>query len=206
MKPVKATSTAGRILSCLVLGALSMVVAAADVGPHLVIYPAAVRTHPGAMVQFSAVHYTATGQRRAPSGVRWWAGGGEVAPDGTYRAGAVPGTYRVQAVADGLRAAATVVIVAAASPATSPARIRVTPAVARLQVGDAVRFQALVYDAAGRRLYSTPQWRAEEGRIDEQGMYIATTPGRYTVSASAAAGKVIGTATVVVDPVPDRSR
>ena len=88
--------------------------------------------------------------------------------------------------------------VSAASP-TMPVRVEVQPALVTLTPGQPQHFQAYGYDAEGRKLSFSARWSTEPGaRIDASGLFVASRAGRYTVAASNAGGRVVGTAVAIV--------
>ncbi|MGB3464481.1 MAG: carbohydrate-binding domain-containing protein [Cyclobacteriaceae bacterium] len=74
--------------------------------------------------------------------------------------------------------------------------INVTPANTSLSVGQTTQFQASATDQFGAPISTSFNWTASGGTITSGGLYTATTPGSYTVTA--ASSGVNATATVTV--------
>jgi hypothetical protein len=70
-------------------------------------------------------------------------------------------------------------------------RLSLEPAIQTVKTGDVVRLKAQPHDAKGRPIAGLPvRWAVDAvalsgvAQIDEQGTFVAETPGRYTVTAS----------------------
>lgn len=88
----------------------------------------------------------------------------------------------------------------AAEPAAA-VRIEVRPALVSLSPGQRQHFQAHALDGSGAQRPFAAQWSTEPGaRIDASGLFVSHTPGRYTVVAGDAEGRVVGTAVAIVQP------
>lgn len=115
---------------------------------------------------------------------------------------------RLHAVAPG-----TATITAKAGSATTPISIQVlpntatklllTPGTSTARTGDVVRFKADLRNAANREIAGVPVRWAIDGsggvaQIDAEGAFVAETPGKYTVTATA--GTLASDAVVDVSP------
>ncbi len=70
------------------------------------------------------------------------------------------------------------------------ARIDVTPNDVSLQVDDTTQFTATGYDQNGNVYQIDPVWSTDGGTIDQDGNYVSTVPGDFSVTASV--GNVYG--------------
>ena len=118
--------------------------------------------------------------------------------------GREPGQARLVAEAEGLRAEALVSV--SANPV---AELRIESPVTHACTGDVLRFRATGLDAAGAAqdgvpitytFYARPDddlGQAASGRIEQDGRFVAETPGLYTIVASS--GQSSASATVRID-------
>jgi len=148
--------------------------------------------------------------RFVPAGGRFE---GTVEPGGTLRS-AAPGVLPVGVTA----------IVPGQPPVTErieirmvpgpAARVEVTPAVARLAVGQRVRYGAAAFSAAGDERADRAAWSSSAPgvvRITEGGMATAVAPGRATLTASVGEARgtrqveVVGQRVATLEITPDRA-
>jgi plastocyanin len=122
-----------------------------------------------------------------------------VAPDGRLTAVA-PGKATVTATAGRASQAVPVEVVA-----NTAAKLALSPATRTVRTGDVIRFAAEARTPAGRSLGELPvRWAVAGGgaatvaQIDDQGAFVAETPGKYTVTA--AIGGLSSEAVVEVQP------
>jgi hypothetical protein len=93
-----------------------------------------------------------------------------------------PGSAIIRAVAGSARGEMRVTVV----PNTIR-RVEITGGAPEARQGDVLRFKAVARDAAGREVTGlTPAWTMAPGSglIDDDGTFVANSPGAYTVSAS----------------------
>ena len=62
--------------------------------------------------------------------------------------------------------------------------IVISPDNSELTEGAALQYTAIGYDQFGDEIAFTPNWSASGGSINDQGLYIATSTGNYTITAS----------------------
>jgi hypothetical protein len=120
-----------------------------------------------------------------------------VTPDGRLRALA-PGKVTITGQAGKARNSLQLQVVP-----NSLSRLEVEPAGASVRTGDVVRFKAVGRAPTGKSVSGfAVRWSVAGGdgvvRIDEDGAFVAETPGRYTVSA--AAGTQVADQVVTVSP------
>ena len=166
--------------------------------------PRVTRVATGTRLTLAGVAYSAQNDRRDDP-VRFASsapGVVSVSADGRLSALA-PGRATVTARAGSATVPMTVEVVA--NPVT---RLVLEPAGQAVRTGDVVRFQARPTDASGKPVRNLAvRWSiaalgaAGVAQVDDEGTFVAETPGRYTVSAS------IGgqTADAVVDAAPRRA-
>lgn len=163
--------------------------------------PDRVELAPGGTVRFTARVLDESG-RELSIQPEFRAEGGELAADGTYRAGEVPGeSYRVYAFLKepALSAHAEVVIVA---PRPTAYRLVLEPARATVDPDDTVTFQATLY-AGEERVHVWPwdfHYEADEGRFHGKVYRAPTLAGTYKVRVRHERGTAEGE--VVVRPGP----
>jgi hypothetical protein len=165
--------------------------------------PVVSRVATGTRLTLSGVAYSAQNDRRDDA-VRFVSSAPRVlsvSADGRLSALA-PGRATITARAGGAAVPMTVDVVA-----NPVARLAIDPAGQSVRAGDVVRFQARPTDASGKPVRNLAiRWSlaavspAGVAQVDDDGAFVAETPGRYTVSAS------IGgqTTDAVVDVVPRR--
>jgi hypothetical protein len=143
-------------------------------------------------VQFTAAGFDAKGN---PVGVVpvWATAGGAIDASGLYSGGPI-GTFTVTAT-DGLVFGTTTVTVTAGAPAS----LDVTPETAELRVGENRTFTAVVRDADGNAVAATVTWSVDAtGTIGPTGVFVATSAGTGTVTATVAGTSLSDTAQVTV--------
>ena len=168
------------------------------------VHPRVARVATGTRLTLAGVAYSAQNDRRddpvrfassAPAVV-------SVSADGRFSA-LTPGRATITAKAGAATVPMTVEVIA--NPVT---RLALEPAGQTVRTGDVVRFQARPTDASGKPVRNLAvRWSiaalgaAGVAQVDDEGAFVAETPGRYTVSAS------IGgqTADAVVDAAPRRA-
>jgi hypothetical protein len=102
-------------------------------------------------------------------------------PDGLLQAVA-PGRAQISATAGGITERFAVEVVG-----TPVATVEVQPSTAQARTGDVVKLRAVARDAQGREIRGlTPSWLFTPGNglVDEEGAFVAYTPGTYQVTAS----------------------
>ena len=149
--------------------------------------PAVARLAAGSRLTLAGVAYSAQNDRRDDA-VRFTSSAPRViavSADGRLSALA-PGRATITARAGAASAPMTVDVVA--NPVT---RLALEPAGQTVRTGDVVRFTARPTDAAGRAVRNLAvRWSIAElgpsavAQVDDEGAFVAETPGRYTVSAS----------------------
>ncbi len=165
--------------------------------------PAVTRLATGTRLTLSGTPYSAQNDRRDDA-VRFSSSAPRVATisaDGRLTALA-PGRAVITARAGAATTPVTIDVVS--NPVT---RLAIEPAGRSVRTGDVVRFSARPTDAAGRAVRGLGvRWSLEAlnpagvAQVDEEGAFVAETPGRYTVSAT------IGSQTndAVIDVAPRR--
>lgn len=149
------------------------------------IQPAPAMLLAGTRLALTGVPFSAQGDRRADP-VSFSSSAPRVAsvtPDGRLSALA-PGRAVITARSGAARAALTLRVV----PNTA-ARLAVDPALKTVKTGDVVRFRVQAQDAKGRAIADLPvRWAVNAvapsgvAQVDEQGAFVAETPGKYTVT------------------------
>ncbi|HET6762575.1 MAG TPA: hypothetical protein VFH27_02860, partial [Longimicrobiaceae bacterium] len=130
------------------------------------------------------------------------AGGGTINGTGVFTAGTVPGTFANTVVASvgSISGSATATVTPGAA-----ASITVTPSLATLTPTGTQQFTAVVRDASGNVLSTTPAWAvvAGGGAITSAGLFTAgTVSGTFPNTVTATLGSLVGTASVAVIAAP----
>jgi hypothetical protein len=168
----------------------------------LTVSPASATLAAGGTQQFTVVTKDGNGKIITGTTPTWAvaAGGGTISPTGLFTAGTTAGTYTntVTVTCSGITATATVIVTPGAA-----ASITVTPNPATLPISTTQQFTAVVKDANGNVVASTPVWSVVNpvaGTINSgTGLFTAgTTPGTYTNTVVATSGSLSGSATVIV--------
>lgn len=151
------------------------------------IQPAPSKLLAGTRLTLTGVPFSAQGDRRSDL-VSFSSSAPRVAsvtPDGRLSALA-PGQATITARSGAARSALSVQVV----PNTA-ARLAVEPALKTVKTGDVVRFKAQAQNAKGRPLTDLPvRWAVNAvapsgvAQVDDQGAFVAETPGKYTVTGS----------------------
>lgn len=146
--------------------------------------PATARLAVGQRIRFDAKVYSAAGDERTADRVTWTSSNAavlRVSERGLVTA-VGPGRATITATAGSARQATPVQVIA-----NTIARIELTPATPRAREGDVVDFEAVAYDAAGRRIAGlAPMWSFApgEGLIDHEGKFVGYNAGEYLVTAN----------------------
>lgn len=164
---------------------------------RLEILPRTVTMVPGQVVRFTAVAKTDQRVEFTPGGLYWSATGGGVDGVGSFQAGDLLGTFKVMVRHNDLRAIATVRIVDQGLP---PARVVVSPSAKTVKVGRSIRFKARAYNRYKSKLKGVKfVWQVSgEAKIGQNGKFIASAPGTFTITARDPKSKVSGSAQVTV--------
>jgi hypothetical protein len=198
-----------RIARVIVVSAFAVLFVAAcssstDFSPitSLTIAPTSVTLPVNGTQQFTVVTKDGNGKVITGTTPTWAvaAGGGTISPTGLFTAGTTAGTFTntVTVTCSGITVTATVIVTPGAA-----ASITVTPNPATLPISTTQQFTAVVKDANGNVVASTPVWSVVNptaGTINSStGLFTAgTTPGTYTNTVVATSGSLSGTATVIV--------
>ena len=165
------------------------------------IQPAPSKVVVGTRIAFNGTPFSAQGDRRTDP---------VTFSSGAPRVASVTSDGRLTALAPGK---ATITARSGAAKSTLELRVvrnmvsRLTldPATRKVRTGDVVRFKAQPLDARGKTLADLPvRWAVEAvalpgvAQIDDRGVFVAETPGRYTVTASV--GERSADAVVQVEP------
>jgi hypothetical protein len=165
------------------------------------IQPAPSKVVVGTRIAFNGTPFSAQGDRRSDP---------VIFSSGSPRIASVTSDGRLTALAPGK---ATITARSGAAKSTLELRVvrnmvsRLTldPATRKVRTGDVVRFKAQPLDARGKTLADLPvRWAVEAvalpgvAQIDDRGVFVAETPGRYTVTASV--GERSADAVVQVEP------
>jgi hypothetical protein len=156
-------------------------------------------------VQFTVLVHTNLNTVYTPDRIRWSATGGVIGNEGKYTAPTQAGTYRITARMRHMQATAQVEVKVFQPPI---ARVAVNPPSVSLEIGQSYQFQAIAYDTMNRPVQFVPVWTVTMGgSVSNTGMFSATRPGQFVVTARDAQSNIAGNATVVVrqpSPVPVR--
>ena len=149
------------------------------------IQPAPSKLLAGTRLTLTGIPFSAQGDRRNDP-VSFSSSAPRVAsvtPDGRLTAVA-PGQATITARSGAARAALSLQVV----PNTA-ARLAVEPALKTVKTGDVVRFKAQAQNAKGRPIADLPvRWAVNAvaapgvAQVDDQGAFVAETPGKYTVT------------------------
>ncbi len=152
----------------------------------------------GSDLQFSATGYTATGQPVALT-VDWTAAGGDISPTGLYT-GRQPGVFTVVGRARNAPGVADSARVSVWGSDNQLVQLLVFPDSAIVDVGDSLQATAALLLASGDITFqASVEWSASGGTIDDRGMFRASGPGMYRLTAVSPAG-LRGEAAVLVRP------
>ncbi len=150
---------------------------------RLVFEPEPSRLYAGQSVTVDAIPYSATNDRRYDQVI--WSSDRPavvaVSPTGQLRAGR-PGTAKLTARAG--RASRSLTVTVVANPVTS---LEIKPETTSVRTGDVVRFAFHARSRGGRGVPDVvPEWSLSpgSGAIEQDGHFVAETPGRYRVTAS----------------------
>jgi plastocyanin len=150
---------------------------------RLVFEPEPTRLYAGQSMTVDAIPYSATNDRRSDQVI--WSSDQPavvaVAPTGQLRAGRT-GTAKLTARAG--RASRSLTVTVIANPVTS---LEIEPETTSVRTGDVVRFAFHARNRGGRIVQDVaPEWSFSpgSGAIEEDGHFVAETPGRYRVTAS----------------------
>jgi hypothetical protein len=163
----------------------------------LVFEPEPTRLYAGQSVTIDAIPYSATNDRRYDQ-VLWSSDRPAVVAvglGGQLKAGK-PGTAKVTARAG--RTARSLMLTVVANPVTS---LDIKPETTSVRTGDVLQFAFQARNRSGKAVSDVaPEWSLSpgSGAIDQDGHFVAETPGRYRVTASFA-GRTAA-ATVEVRP------
>lgn len=164
---------------------------------NIKVYPAQVVMNPGQTIDFTCVAFGPDQTMFSPSFVSWQATGGTIGRQGKYHAPNYVGEFVVTATV-GQFTDSTRITVKISQPTIT--RIVVTPKMGTVQVGGKFDFNAVAYDGYGNVVPVRFDWRTNGGGTinDNNGVFRATTPGHFNVSAHA--GNVYDTAQIHVFP------
>jgi hypothetical protein len=167
---------------------------------RIVVTPAEVTVSPLGWQWFAAVGYDAMSNTVPITPV--WSGGrgsyigdwsGYISQDGIYSAPYWPGDYVVTARSGDVSGSAVVHVSRVMSS------VVVSPCSVALQLGQQQQFAAHGVDQIGSPMAVTVSWQASGGSISQDGLFTATAPGDFTVTASG--GGWSGTANVHVSGI-----
>lgn len=149
---------------------------------RLEVHPSTVTVRAGSAVRFTAIATWDDGTMETPPAVRWSATGGEIDAQGKYAAGRKAGSYTVTARLGKHQATATVVVRVVLMALVR--RVEVVPREARIRPGQTMAFKAVAYDREDRPVPVKVAWQVTgKGTISPAGLFKATAPGKYTVTA-----------------------
>lgn len=156
-------------------------------------------------VRFTVLVRTNLNTVYTPGGVRWSSTGGTIDNDGKFTAPAEAGMYRVSVRMNHMQAMAQVEVKVFQPPVV---RVAVNPPSVALEIGQNYQFQAIAYDARNRPVPFNPVWNVSMGgSLTNTGIFTATAPGQFVVTARDPQTNLAGSANVAVRqpaPVPAR--
>src|SRR2546426_1211837 len=161
-----------------------------------------------AIVPTADIVLTPTGQYRFVAEIRdargralslqpTWSSEAAIDQRGLFTAPEHTGVYFLQALAGGLATTARVTVTAGATRT-----VRVLPANATAKPRDSVVFSATAFDEWGNLVQVSPTWHVSfgGGTIDQQGVFVASSPGTSTVTAELAGFTASANATAECAP------
>ena len=153
----------------------------------------------GHSCQFQAFGYDRR-NRPVPFVPTWSATGGNINANGNYLA-TMAGDFFITAQdpKSGISGRAAVRVMP-----PMIVRIDVTPANSAVDLGKSYQFQAIGYDRRNRPVPIAPTWSTTGGSISNTGLYSATMPGQYVITAQDPRSNLFGRATVTVKALATR--
>jgi hypothetical protein len=159
--------------------------------------PAAVTIQTNQKVRF---HGRTTGGMEVFTQLAWKSSGGSISPDGVFSA-ATAGTYKVVGHGRGRNQKGDTSTVVVVPPPTNTIGLQVAPDPAWVEAGATRTFSATALQSDGSSAPVGVTWAATGGSIDAGGVYQAgSTPGTFTVVATAVEGNFADTAQVTITP------
>src|SRR5947208_784949 len=153
---------------------------------RLEITPTAAAVEVGQQVRLTARAFDAAGQPVLRAQIEWFAAGYEGDVDST---GLVTGSYAGVARVAAVASVPAVQILQLEVVPNTVVGLALEPATASVRTGDVVRFTVSATQAGGRPMRDVPvEWALSAAtgiaHIDPEGVFVAETPGLYTVTAA----------------------